>query len=79
MAEKLSKKSIAIVGAGFTGLTAAYELVKNGVDVTIYESSNDLGGLAGGFKMCGAPLEKTYHFIYKTDKHMFALLKELKL
>ena len=79
MAEKLSEKSIAIVGAGFTGLTAAYELVKNGVDVTIYESSNDLGGLAGGFKMSGAPLEKTYHFIYKTDKHMFALLKELKL
>ena len=79
MAERRSEKSIAIVGAGFTGLTAAYELVKNGVDVTIYESSNDLGGLAGGFKMCGAPLEKTYHFIYKTDKHMFALLKELKL
>jgi len=77
--ETLSKKSIAIVGAGFTGLTAAYELIKNGANVTIYESSNDIGGLAGGFKMCGTSLEKAWHFIYKTDKHMFSLLKELKL
>ena len=79
MAEKLSEKSIAIVGAGFTGLTAAYELIKNSVDVTIYESSDGIGGLAGGFEMCGSPLEKAYHFIYKTDKHMFSLLRELEL
>ena len=44
-----AEKKVAIVGAGFTGLTAAYELVKNGVDVTIYEGGNDIGGLAGGF------------------------------
>jgi len=79
MEEGLSGKKVAIVGAGFTGLTAAYELIKNGVDVTIYESSSDIGGLAGGFEMCGTPLEKAYHFIYKTDKHMFSLLKELEL
>ena len=79
MDKKQSEKSIAIVGAGFTGLTAAYELIKNGVNVTIYESSNGIGGLAGGFKMHGTSLEKAWHFIYKTDKHMFSLLKELKL
>ena len=79
MEERLSGKKVAIVGAGFTGLTAAYELIKNGVDVTIYESSDGIGGLAGGFKMCDTPLEKAYHFIYKTDKHMFSLLKELEL
>ena len=79
MEENLSGKKVAIVGAGFTGLTAAYELIKNGVDVTIYESSDGIGGLAGGFEMCGSPLEKAYHFIYKTDKHMFSLLRELEL
>jgi protoporphyrinogen oxidase len=47
--------------------------------VTVYESSDGIGGLAGGFKMCDTPLEKAYHFIYKTDKHMFSLLKELEL
>ena len=46
MEESLSGKKVAIVGAGFTGLTAAYELIKNGVDVTIYESSDGIGGLA---------------------------------
>ena len=75
----LSGKKIAIVGAGFTGLTAAYALIKKGADVTVYESSDSIGGLAGGFEMCGTPLEKAYHFIYKTDKHMFSLLKDLGL
>ena len=79
MEEALFGKKVAIVGAGFTGLTAAYELIKSGVDVTIYESSGGIGGLAGGFEMCGSPLEKAYHFIYKTDKHMFSLLRELEL
>ena len=50
-----AEKKVALVGAGFTGLTAAYELVKNGLDVTIYEGGNDIGGLAGGFNMCGTP------------------------
>jgi 5,10-methylene-tetrahydrofolate dehydrogenase/methenyl tetrahydrofolate cyclohydrolase len=38
---------IAILGGGFTGLTAAYYLQKKGHDITIYEQNNNLGGLAG--------------------------------
>lgn len=41
---------IAIVGAGFTGLSAAYQLVKQGHTVTIFEKDPQPGGLAVGFK-----------------------------
>jgi protoporphyrinogen oxidase len=70
-------KNIAIIGAGFTGLTAAYELAKQGFAVTIFEKSDDIGGLAGGFLLEGAPLEKAYHHLFRTDTDILSLLEEL--
>lgn len=42
---ELSDKKVAIVGGGPAGLTCAAFLAKNGIDVTIYEKYNYLGGL----------------------------------
>lgn len=42
--EKINKK-VAIIGGGPAGLTCAAFLAKNGVDVTIYEKHNYLGGI----------------------------------
>lgn len=39
-----------IVGGGFTGLAAAYELTKHNHEVVLFEKDNVLGGLAHGFK-----------------------------
>ena len=73
------KKNIAIVGGGFTGLTAAYELTKNGHNVTIYEAGPTLGGLAAGFALKdGTPLERAYHFLYTTDRYMIEMARELR-
>jgi monoamine oxidase len=36
--------SVAVVGAGMAGLTAAYRLMKAGVDVQLYEASHRTGG-----------------------------------
>jgi protoporphyrinogen oxidase len=68
---------VAIIGAGFTGLTAAYRLSEAGVAVTVFEASADIGGLASGFTMLGQPVEKAYHFLYKTDEHILGLAEEL--
>jgi glutamate synthase (NADPH/NADH) small chain len=42
---KKSGKSIAVVGAGPAGLTAAFDLVKKGHKVTVYESLPKAGGM----------------------------------
>lgn len=70
-------KKIGIIGAGYTGLSAAYKLAKAGFDVTILEKGQYPGGLAGGFKMEGSNLEIAYHHIFKTDKDIIALAKEI--
>jgi len=41
---------IAVVGAGFGGMAAAYDLARAGHQVTIYEADSFVGGLASGFK-----------------------------
>ena len=42
-----SAGDVAIVGGGLAGMTAALELVRMGVNVRLFESSNRLGGKAG--------------------------------
>ena len=42
--KNLSDKRVAIVGSGPSGLSAAYYLAKRGYRITIFESSNELGG-----------------------------------
>lgn len=71
--------NIGIIGGGFSGLTAGYYLAKRGYKVKIFEKSGSLGGLAGNFKIEGADLEIAYHHIFKTDKDILELVRELKL
>ena len=70
---------IAIIGSGFSGMAAAYDLTKAGHQVTIFEAADHVGGLAGGFKEPGWEwsVEKFYHHWFASDKHMLGLIKEL--
>lgn len=72
-------KNIAIIGAGFTGLTAGLRLQKSGHNVTVYESLKHPGGLAVGFenKNWDWPLEIFYHHLFKTDNSIINLSKEV--
>jgi protoporphyrinogen oxidase len=70
---------IAIIGAGFTGLSAAYDLVNAGHQVTIYEAADHVGGLASGFKEPGWEwsVEHFYHHFFASDSSMLKLIHEL--
>ena len=70
---------IAIIGAGFSGMAAAWDLRRAGHAVTIYEAADYVGGLASGFKEPGWDwsVEKFYHHWFASDKHMLGLIKEL--
>ena len=68
---------IAIVGAGFTGLSAAFELSKKGHEVVIFEKDSNPGGLAIGFKEkpWNWSLEKHYHHWFSNDYEVINLAK----
>lgn len=70
---------IAIIGAGFGGMAAAYDLSRAGHEVTLFEAAAHVGGLAAGFKEphWDWSVEKFYHHWFASDKHMLGLIKEL--
>ncbi|MGC9398633.1 MAG: NAD(P)/FAD-dependent oxidoreductase [Anaerolineae bacterium] len=72
---------IGIIGAGVTGLTAAYDLAQAGHHVTVYEARPYVGGLAAGFKdeRWDWHLERFYHHIFAGDKDIIHFVKELGL
>lgn len=76
-ADDIGEKSVAVIGGGFSGLAAAYELSKEGHKVTIFENSDHLGGLASSFDLNGYPVERAYHFLYQSDSDILGLSEEL--
>lgn len=60
---------VGIIGAGFTGLSAAYELLGQNHEVIIFEKEPHPGGLAIGFKdkKWKWTLEKHYHHLFTSD------------
>lgn len=76
----MNKFDVVIVGAGFTGLTAAYVLSKQGKRVHIVEADDAPGGLAGTFNFSdGVKVEKFYHHWFNNDVYVPELVKELGL
>ena len=70
---------IAIIGAGFTGLSAAYKLTKKGHEVYVFEKDSLPGGLAIGYKekQWNWSLEKHYHHWFTNDQYILSLAKEI--
>jgi protoporphyrinogen oxidase len=77
--ELKSPQKIAIIGAGFGGMAAAYDLRRSGHAVTIFEAGDKPGGLASGFKEphWDWTVERFYHHWFATDRHMLGLIGEL--
>ena len=76
MREKLK---VAILGGGFTGMTAAYDLAKAGHQVTLFEKAEVLGGLAVGVREphWDWPLERAYHHLFANDTDIISFALEI--
>lgn len=70
---------VTIVGGGFTGLSAGYELAKKGIKVEILESEDEIGGLAAAFNVNGEKLDRFYHHWFTNDHDVMRLIDELNL
>lgn len=72
-------KTVAVLGGGFAGLSAAYYARKKGFKVAVFEKDSILGGLAQGFEgnNWDWPLERAYHHIFTTDSDILQLATDI--
>lgn len=70
---------VIVVGGGMAGLGAAYELLKRGHEVSLYEASPEFGGQVRTFEVGGERLEIFYHHLFQSDDEAMRIIGELGL
>ena len=70
---------VGIIGAGATGLPAAYDILKAGHEAVVYESAPFIGGHASTFDVGGQRLERGYHHWFTSDTDIVELVEEIGL
>lgn len=78
-AKNISSQTITVVGGGFAGLSAAYDLAMAGHHVTLLEGDAHVGGLAGAFETKGERLDRFYHHWFTNDLFVMRLIDDLGL
>ncbi|MDP2712902.1 MAG: NAD(P)/FAD-dependent oxidoreductase [Solirubrobacteraceae bacterium] len=69
---------VAVLGAGVAGLVCAYRLTQEGHVCDVYERWPGLGGQAATLDVGGGDLlERYYHHLFTSDRHIVALYDEL--
>ncbi len=72
-------KPVAIIGAGITGLTAAFYLKRRGVPVTVYEASDRVGGAIQSIRTQGYLAEFGPNTILETSPKVTQLVNDAGL
>ena len=71
------KAAVGIVGGGPAGMTAAYELVKAGCDVEVFEASSAVGGMAKSIDLWGRTVDLGPHRFFSHDSRVNRLWLEV--
>lgn len=71
---------LVIVGAGFTGLSAAFNASRRGKKVLVIEKESSVGGLASTFLFSdGSEIEKYYHHWFSHDEYIVNMAKKISI
>lgn len=73
----MKKLKIAVIGAGPAGLTAAYQLSKQGVHVEVFEASGAVGGMAKTISLWGQLVDLGPHRFFSSDTRVNQLWLEV--
>lgn len=73
------KKNAVVIGAGIAGLTAAYQLQKEGFDVLVLEQNDYVGGRMFTINWQGFRIDGGAKFVTTSDKSLRQMVKELGL
>ena len=71
--------SVAIIGGGITGLTAAFKLQQNNIPVTVYEAGARVGGVIQSVRRDGYLAENGPNSILETSPVIANLIEDLSL
>ena len=71
--------SVAIIGGGITGLTAAFRLKQRGIAVTVYEATTRVGGVIQTVRRNGYLAEFGPNTCLETSPRITALVRDLGL
>lgn len=79
----LEKRKVVIIGAGFAGLSAAYTLKQNGIDVIVLEARNRIGGRVFSHKIdegnSDLVIELGAEWVGESHERLIAMCKEFGL
>ncbi len=68
---------VAVLGGGLAGVSAAWTLAREGLDVTLIEAGDRLGGLAGTLERDGHFYPLAYHHILRRDRTLLWFLDRI--
>src|SRR5438093_13607906 len=71
--------SVAVIGAGITGLTAGFYLQRKGIPVTVYEAGNRVGGVIQTLRRDGYLAEFGPNTILETSPKITQLIHDAGL
>jgi oxygen-dependent protoporphyrinogen oxidase len=75
----MAMKSVAIIGAGITGLTAAFYLKRSGIPVTVFEASGRAGGVIQSLRRDGFLAEFGPNTILETSPKIAQFVRDAGL